>query len=448
MTRVAGVFPRLPLQHVYRSSGDNTMKNRICGAISSSVIHAARVVKGRETMRVLLTGVGTRGDVQPVVALAAEMRRRGHDVRLCIPPNFIDWVAGMGFTASPIGIAMRAPSGAAAAQAAIPTPEQVRALVAHLVRDQFDATAAAAEGCDAIVAGGAHQYAARSIAERLGIPSVVALYAPVALPSPDHAPGGVTGGDPESNLRRWQDESRSWNERVLERLNEHRERLGLGPLSDAFSHILGKDPWLAADPVLGPLPATPGLEVAQMGAWLLLDKTPLVPELEAFLAAGEPPVYVGFGSMPVDPQTGRSVVEAVRAAGRRVVLSQGWAELDLVDDAADCIAIGDVNQQALFPRIAAVVHHGGAGTTTTAARAGVPQVIVPMFSDQPYWASRVRALGIGTSVARGALSAESLRAALGGALDEQVAARAGAIAGTVAGDGTAVAADLIARAVA
>ncbi|MGK3967547.1 glycosyltransferase [Sorangium sp. So ce1667] len=386
--------------------------------------------------------------MQPVVALAAEMRRRGHDVRLCVPPNFIDWVGGLGFTATPIGIAMRQPSGAAAAQASTPTPEQIRALVAHLARDQFDATASAAEGCDVIVAGGAHQYAARSIAERLGIPSVVAVYAPVALPSPDHAPGGEPGGDPESNLRRWQDESRSWNERLLERLNDNRERLGLGPLRDVLRHILGEDPWLAADSVLGPPPATPGLRVTQTGAWLLPDQTPLVPELEAFLAAGEPPVYVGFGSMPADQQTGRTVIEAVRAAGRRVVLSQGWAELGMVDDAPDCIAIGDANHQALFPRVAAVVHHGGAGTVTTAARAGVPQVIVPMFSDQPYWASRVRALGIGTSVARGALSAEPLLAALNGALDQAVAARAAALASTVAMDGPAVAADLIERAAA
>lgn len=397
-------------------------------------------------MRVLLTGVGTRGDVQPVVALAAEMRRRGHEVRLCVPPNFIDWVGGLGFTATSIGIAMRQPSGAAAAQASPPTPEQIRALVAHLVRDQFDATASAAEGCDVIVAGGAHQYAARSIAERLGIPSVVAVYAPVALPSPDHAPGGEPGGDPESNLRRWQDESRTWNERLLERINDNRERLGLGRLSDALGHVLGDAPWLAADPILAPLPATPGLQVTQTRAWILPDQTPLEPELEAFLAAGEPPVYVGFGSMPVDQQTARIVLEAVRAAGRRVVLSQGWAELIRVDDAPDCIAIGDVNQQALFPRVAAVVHHGGAGTTTTAARAGVPQVIVPMFSDQPYWASRVRALEIGTSVARGALNGESLLAALRGALDHGIAARATAIAGTVAVDGTAVAADLIERA--
>lgn len=396
-------------------------------------------------MRGLLTAVGTRGDVQPVVALAAEMRRRGHDVRLSVPPNFIDWVGGLGFPASPIGIAMRPSSGAAATQAP-PTPEQIRALVEHLVRDQFDATASAAEGCDVIVAGGAHQYAARSIAERLGIPSVVALYAPVVLPSPDHAPAGEPGGDPEGNRKRWQDESRSWNERLLERLNDNRKRLGLGPLSDIYSHILGEDPWLAADPVLGPPPATPGLRVTQTGAWILPDPTPLEPALEAFLAAGAPPVYIGFGSMPADQQTGRIVIEAVRAVGRRVVLSQGWAELGPVDGASDCIAIGDVNQQVLFPRVAAVVHHGGAGTTTTAARAGVPQVIVPMFSDQPYWAARVRALGIGTSVTRGALSAASLLPALGDALDRGVAARAAAIASSVAMNGTAVAADLLERA--
>ncbi|WP_437661317.1 hypothetical protein [Sorangium sp. So ce1182] len=97
----------------------------------------------------------------------------------------------------------------------------------------------------------------------------------------------------------------------------------------------GRDPWLAAAPVLGPLPATPGLQATQNGAWLLPDQTPLVPELDAFLAAGEPPADVGFGSMPVDPQTGRMVVEAVRAARHRVALFQGWADLGRVDGAAD-----------------------------------------------------------------------------------------------------------------
>jgi vancomycin aglycone glucosyltransferase len=398
-------------------------------------------------MRVLLTGVGTRGDVQPVVALAIEVRRRGHEVRLCVPPNFIDWVGGFGFTATPIGIAMRQPSGAkSGGQSAAPTPDQLRELVRHLVTDQFDATAKAAEGCDVLVSGGAHHYAARSIAEQRGLRCVTAVYAPVVLSSPDHAPGGEPGGDPDSNLQSWKVESRSWNDRLLEHVNANRDRLGLAPLGDLRDHVLGENPWLAADAVLAPLPATPGVRVTQTGAWILADQAPLAPELEAFLAASAPPVYVGFGSMPATQETGRAVIDAVRAVGRRVVLSQGWAELGVLDGVSDCIAIGDVNQQALFPRVAAVVHHGGAGTTTTAARAGSPQVIVPMFADQPYWAARVRALGLGASVAQGALNTESLLAALQSALDPAVAARAGAVADTIAGDGAAVAADLLERA--
>ena len=88
-------------------------------------------------------------------------------------------------------------------------------------------------------------------------------------------------------------------------------------------------------------------------------------------------------------EVARVAVEAVRARGRRVLLGTGWADLALVDDQDDCLAVGEVNQQALFRRVAAVVHHGGAGTTTTAARAGPPQVVVPQVADQLYWAARV-----------------------------------------------------------
>ncbi len=119
--------------------------------------------------------------------------------------------------------------------------------------------------------------------------------------------------------------------------------------------------------------------------------------------------------MPAPESVSRTLVDAARAVGRRAILSRGWAGLSLPDDASDCAVIDDVNQHALFPRVAAVVHHGGAGTTATAARAGVPQVIVPMFGDQFYWASRVRALTIGSSVV-GPLTTETLATALREAL--------------------------------
>ena len=142
-----------------------------------------------------------------------------------------------------------------------------------------------------------------------------------------------------------------------------------------------------------------GLDVVQTGAWMLPDPTPLPDELESFLDEGAPPVYVGFGSMPMSASkdVARVVIEAIRAQGRRAIVSRGWADLALIDDRDDCFVVGEVNQQALFRRVGAVVHHGGAGTTTTAACAGVPQIVVPQIADQAYWAGRLAELGIGVA---------------------------------------------------
>ena len=126
--------------------------------------------------------------------------------------------------------------------------------------------------------------------------------------------------------------------------------------------------------------------------------------------------------------------------GRRIIVSRGWADLDLVDGATDCIAVDDVSHDALFPRVAAVVHHGGAGTTATATRAGVPQLITPLFGDQFYWSSRIAELGIGTTTPHVPMTDESLTGALREALDPAVADRARTFAGQIGCDGTKVAA--------
>ena len=143
--------------------------------------------------------------------------------------------------------------------------------------------------------------------------------------------------------------------------------------------------------------------------------------------------------------TSRTLIDSARAVGRRVILSQGWADLGLIDDQPDCIAIGDVNQQSLFPRVAVIVHHGGAGTTVTAARAGVPQVVIPMFSDQFYWASRIQNLGIGMSVTIGTLTTEALTAALQEVLQPAIAGHAHTMAERVASDGASSAARRLAE---
>jgi vancomycin aglycone glucosyltransferase len=122
---------------------------------------------------------------------------------------------------------------------------------------------------------------------------------------------------------------------------------------------------------------------------------------------------------------------------------RGWAGLSPVDDAPDCLAIGEVNQQALFRRVAAVVHHGGAGTTTAAALAGAPQLVIPQMYDQHYWAQRVHQLGIGVAHAPGTPTTASLTSALQQALHPDVAPRARTIATAVRTDGARVAAQRV-----
>jgi len=136
-------------------------------------------------------------------------------------------------------------------------------------------------------------------------------------------------------------------------------------------------------------------------------------------------------------------IEAIRAQGRRALVARGWADLALIDDRDDCFAVGEVNQQRLFGRVAAVVHHGGAGTTTTAARAGAPQVVVPQMADQPYFAGRVAELGIGAAHDGPTPTLDSLSAALRTTLTPETRARATAVAGTIRSDGATVAAKLL-----
>jgi vancomycin aglycone glucosyltransferase len=140
-------------------------------------------------------------------------------------------------------------------------------------------------------------------------------------------------------------------------------------------------------------------------------------------------------------------IEEIRAQDRRALVAQGWADLALIDDRDDCFGVGEVNHQALFGRVAAVLHHGGAGTTTTATLAGAPQVVVPHRADQPYWAGRVADLGIGTAQDGPTPTAESLSAALRTTLTPETRARATAVAGTIRTDGATVAAELLLDAV-
>lgn len=399
-------------------------------------------------MRVLLTTFGSRGDVQPMLALAVALRALQVDARVCAPPDaeFVELFAAAGvpllpaFTSVREWVAEMIPK-----RATISLPK----LAAQVMAAQYTAISAAAQGCEVMVATGLFSSvcAARCVADKLGMRYVHAAYCPMFLPSPYQRPLEYPGhphppGETD-NLVLWDRNAQAMNDVFGETLNVLRVRAGLPQVSNVRDYCNTERPWLAADPVLAPWRQPATLEVVQTGAWILPDERPLPADLLAFLDAGAPPVYVGLGSLPAPHDFARTAIEVVRAQGRRVLMSRGWAELALVDDGDDCCSVGEVNQQALFPRVAAVIHHGGAGTTTAAARAGCPQVVVPQIGDQPYWASRVAESGVGAAHDGPTPTAQSLSAALESALSSDTRRRALAMARSIRGDGAMRAAQLL-----
>jgi vancomycin aglycone glucosyltransferase len=401
-------------------------------------------------MRVLLSTIGSRGDVQPLVALASHLKAFGHEARVCVPPDFREWIESLGIPVTSIGPEVRkfAASRPMAAQPQAPlTPEQRRQMMEATVATQFETVAAAAAGCDIIVAATALQIAARSVAEKMGIPYIFAAYSPVVLPSPHHPPPplpplpGEAPPPTNDNRELWARDAARFNDLFGAALNAHRASLGLAPVNDVRSHMFTDRPWLAADPTLGPWP-DPELEgVFQTGAWILPDERPLSCELETFLESDDPPIYFGFGSTLAPQDMGQVMLQTARTLRRRAIVSRGWFDVSLVENEPDCLSIGEVNLHALFPRVAAAVHHGGAGTTTAAALAGAPQVVIPNRYDQHYWAQRVPILGIGSAHAPGAPTIDSLTSALERTLRPDVATRARSIAAAVRRDGTQIAAE-------
>ncbi len=398
-------------------------------------------------MRVLLTTWGSRGDVEPLAGLAVALRDLGAEAVVCAPPDedFVALLARAGVPHVPLGPTVRS----VVAGDRPPSAQDAFRLAPELVAARFATLTSAAEGADALLATGLMPAGARDVAEHLGIGYVLACFHTLGLPSRRFPPGrrpGTPSPAGETDLKTlWEQDAQRVNALYQQALNQGRAALGLPPVDNVRDHVLTDQPWLAADPTLWPAAGRTELDLVQTGAWILPDDRPLPADLAAFLDAGEPPVYVGFGSMAAHAPAGvaRTAIDAIRAHGRRVLLGRGWAGLTPVDDADDCFVVGEVNQQALFPRVAAVVHHGGAGTTTTAARAGVAQVVVAQIADQPYWAARVAELGIGVAHDGRTPTARSLSAALGTALAPEVQARATDMAGAIRADGASVAAKLL-----
>jgi vancomycin aglycone glucosyltransferase len=271
--------------------------------------------------------------------------------------------------------------------------------LSHITPRLFESVARASDGCDLIVGAGV-QLVAPSVAEWRDVPYASVAFCPCATPSSATPPPYMR----TQTLPRWVNRL-LWQaggpiaDLALRRpINDGRARLGLDSVDSPMSQLFRGRTILAADRDLGPLPDDAMDSALGTDAWVLDQAGVLDARTEAFLCLDPAPIYIGFGSMvaPRAPELAAQTIAAVRALGRGAIVSGGWASLDRhILEASDVLTVGNVPHHLIFPRVAAAIHHGGAGTTTAAARAGVPQVILPHILDQYYWAHRVEALGLG-----------------------------------------------------
>lgn len=385
-------------------------------------------------MKIAVGTMGSRGDVQPMVVLAKALQQAGHQVVIAASEDAAHLVQAHGVPYHRL---------CGPFDALMPTGQEGFGKLLQTLRvsvgEQFESFSEVARGADLLVSGSG-LFCGPSLAESLGIPFRSIVYCPRTLPSAHHPSISYTG----SRSPRWLNRLLWWlNDVTMQKIvggviGEWRSRHGLGRKFNAYRDLMTARPILTADPLLAPLPVDLASSTEQVGALFLEDPQPLPAEVEAFLARGEPPVYIGFGSVKdQDPaRTTRVFVEAVRLAGVRAVLSRGWAGLGAGALPENVLAIGPVSHSALLPRMRAMVHHGGAGTTHAAARAGIPQVVVPHVYDQFYWGPRAQALGVAPApIPKSMLDAERLAEALRWCLRPEAQQRAREVAARLRTDG-------------
>lgn len=379
-------------------------------------------------MRIAIACNDTRGGVQPYVALARGLAAAGHEVRALAPEDLAPMFSSAGIPATALAgsveATMRGSGGVEGG--ALAAMRMAAELMPKFIRAWTRTALEACEGVDVITGGIGGMAVALSVAEKLGRPFIEAHLQPVGAPT-DAYPGALFARVP-----RWLG---AWGVRASHRLTE----LGVwmpfrGAMDGARREVLGlAGRPTAADgqPVLYgfsrrvvPVPPSPERARHVTGYWTLPapeGRSP-PPALDAFLARGGEVVSIGFGSMAsADPaQVTELVQEAVRRAGVRAVLLAGWGGLAALPASEEVFCADALPHDRLFPRMAAVVHHGGAGTTGAALRAGVPAVVVPFLMDQPFWGARVEALGVGPApIPRKNLTAARLADALRRAMDDR-----------------------------
>jgi sterol 3beta-glucosyltransferase len=361
-------------------------------------------------MKILITTFGTRGDIQPYIALGIGLKKAGYEVAICTPEGFRSFIESNGLDYAYVNNEFLALTEQALQAQGIKRGMAVAKQFPAAIRRAMDDEWRAAQVFqpDAILS--------------LPLPTTITR----AFPYPFFA-GRWLGGTLNQLTYRLMALSSAMYAATT---NDFRVKtLGLRPLAK-FADLLTQ-PDGRPVPILYPysehlvpVPADFPAHVHVTGYWFLdqAENWQPTPELEQFLEAGSPPVYVGFGSMGgTQPEKRtRIALEALVQAGQRGVLASGWGGLKAADLPDEVLMIDTAPHDWLFPRMAAVVHHGGAGTTAAGLRAGKPSVICPFLGDQPFWGWAVHQAGVGPEpLPQRRLTAERLGAAITTAVQDE-----------------------------
>lgn len=349
-------------------------------------------------MKIVLATFGSRGDVQPMLALSLALQSAGHRVLLAAPPEKGEWARQMGCPFQPLGDDITAfidtMKDIHSARSAILSIRYLR----KEFRSQFHIFPKIIAGADLVV-GASLVGALSSVAESMGIAYRYVAFSPSTLPSCHYPfPFCKHQGLPKYyNRITWQTAKIFDRFNLTSLMNKGRRQLGLAPVKDAWLNILGQRVIVATDKAVSSIPGDVESDVSQTGYLHLDQGDQHLEALERFLDAGPPPVYAGFGSMPKKDQSGNipMIIRAARSVGRRVVIAKFWEEPSEFRHSDDVFFISRYPHLKLFPRMAAVIHHGGAGTVATSAISGVPQIVIPHLLDQYYWGSQIYRSNLG-----------------------------------------------------
>ncbi|KAA0101258.1 glycosyltransferase [Mycolicibacterium sp. P1-18] len=384
-------------------------------------------------MRFAVAVHGTRGDVEPCAAVARELVRRGHQVRIAVPPNLVDFVESAGLPEpAEYGVDSQKQLEADVfrdwwkLQNPLTVLRNSREYVTEGWAEMSETLATLAADADLILTGTTYQEVAANVAEACDVPLAALHYFPMRMNTrvlPVRLPGPVlhTG---------WS--AVEWGHWHVLKAAEDAQRRALG-LPEAHVRAVrrivegGTLELQAYDQQFFPgLQQEWGDRRPLIGSISLEMPTSGDDELADWIAAGTPPVYFGFGSMPVEsPASAIAMITSVCAElGERALISTGVLDVDDVPHGEGVKLVGAVNHSKIFPACRAVVHHGGAGTTAASVRAGVPTVVLWVSADQPVWASQINRMKVGVAQRFSRTSARSLTKALRTALSPEYRERA------------------------